>query len=142
VFDRLAANDDGWSITPQNSRSYLLGLIRSANDRIASGFTDDPLRSGITVVRAVHITELRSRIDGLRSRYGLGAFTYSRPALSPAAMAVSAKDVAELRAALSEAYTASGGVPPLYTDPVLVPGSTMVKAVHITELRAAILLLE
>lgn len=38
VFDRVVSNDAntvGWNITPTNSRSYLLGLIRSANERLA-----------------------------------------------------------------------------------------------------------
>ena len=36
VFDRVVTNDAGWNITPKNSRSYLLDLIRQANQKIAT----------------------------------------------------------------------------------------------------------
>jgi Calx-beta domain len=36
-------------------------------------FTDDPVQAGVTGVRAVHLTELRSVIDGLRATYSLPA---------------------------------------------------------------------
>jgi hypothetical protein len=39
VFDRIVSKDastTGWNITPQNDRSYLLELIRQANQKIAA----------------------------------------------------------------------------------------------------------
>src|SRR5207245_1931601 len=36
-----------------------------------AGFTDDPLVQNTTIVRAVHVNELRGRIDSLRLRYQL-----------------------------------------------------------------------
>ena len=40
-------------------------------------FTDDPLIAGSSVIRAVHIMELRSRIDAVRVRFGLGAYPFA-----------------------------------------------------------------
>ena len=47
----------------------------------AGGFTDDPLRPGVTPVRAIHFTELRARIDSLREAAGLGRFRWTDPVL-------------------------------------------------------------
>ena len=38
---------------------------------VTGSFTDDPLRPGVTPVKAVHFTELRTRIDALRRTRGL-----------------------------------------------------------------------
>ena len=40
-------------------------------------FTDDPLTAGTTVVKAVHLNELRAAIDNLRGRYGLAAYPWT-----------------------------------------------------------------
>ena len=44
-----------------------------------SGFTDDPLIAGSSAIKAVHITELRTRIDALRARYALGPYQVPQP---------------------------------------------------------------
>ena len=49
---------------------------------VASSFTDDPLQVGVTAIKAVHFTELRSMIDSVRSRYGLGAYGWTDAALT------------------------------------------------------------
>jgi alpha-tubulin suppressor-like RCC1 family protein len=105
-------------------------------------FTDNPLTAGVTVIKAVHLSELRSRIDAVRARYSLALFSWSRPLLTPGGSIVSALDVANLRAALAGAYTAAGRTPPAYVvDPTLGAGAT-VKAAHIAEIRAALLGIE
>jgi len=106
----------------------------------ARGFTDDPIVPGVTVIKAVHITELRDRIDAVRRTRGLAAFPYTNP--GPAAgTLISAVHVTELRAALTQAYIASGRPAPGFTDPGLGTG-VPVKAVHISEIRAALLAVE
>ena len=40
-------------------------------------FTDNPIQVGVTSIKAVHITELRQRIDALRIRFGLGAYSWT-----------------------------------------------------------------
>jgi hypothetical protein len=97
--------------------------------------------AGITRIRAVHIFEMRTRIDVLLVRSGLPGYPWAEKALIGAV--VKGSHVSELRAALADVYwrrVFNRG--PAYTDPVITPGVTPVKAVHITELRAAILALE
>ena len=40
-------------------------------------FSDDPLTAGSSLIRVVHITELRTRIDVQRARFGLAAFAWT-----------------------------------------------------------------
>lgn len=103
-------------------------------------FTDDVLIAGSTIVRSVHIRELRDRINALRVRLGLAPFAWTDPVLD--GMSVKAVHLVELRSALRGAYVAAGLTPPSYTDPDLTPHETVIKAVHVAELRAALGALE
>lgn len=107
-----------------------------------SAFTDDPLTAGVTFVRTVHVTELRTRIDSLRVHFGLGAAVYTDPTLTAGATIVRGVHIQELRQALVEAYQAAMTAPPSFTDPSLQSGTTQIRAVHITELRVAVEVLE
>ena len=105
-------------------------------------FTDNPLMAGVTVIKAVHLNELRSRIDAVRVLNSLAPFSWSRPVPTPGGSIVSAADVANLRTALAEAYSAAKRTPPTYVvDPTLGAGVT-VKAAHFAEIRAALLGIE
>ena len=106
----------------------------------AGSFTDDPLISGGTVARAIHVTELRNRIDVLRVRYGLGTFPWTDPALGPGAT-VQAVHLTELRTALQQAYAAASRTFPGVTD-TITARSTRIRAVHVQELRDAVVALE
>jgi hypothetical protein len=106
----------------------------------AGTFTDDPLISGVTYVKSLHITELRTRIDVLRVGRKLPTFPWTDPALGPGA-AIRAIHVVELRAALEQAYGAAGLPPPFFAD-AITPRSTPIRAVHIQELRQAVVGLE
>jgi hypothetical protein len=103
-------------------------------------FTDDPLIPGVHMMRAVHITELRGRIDALRKANGLPATGWTDPTLSTA-VAVRAIHVREMRSALNEVYARRSLPPPTYSDSNLGTGTTVIKAAHIIELRAAVLAL-
>jgi hypothetical protein len=85
-------------------------------------FTDDPLVPGVTMIQAVHITELRARIDALRIRYGLAAFSWTDPSLTVGVTLVRAQHILDLRTALAEAYAAAGqpapGIPTRAWPPV------------------------
>lgn len=98
-------------------------------------FTDDPLASGLTVIKAVHVTQLRDRINGARTARGLAAATWGR-AITPG-LTVLPSDITEMRTKLAEVYTADGEAPPTYADSAL-PAGTLIKAAHIAELRAAV----
>jgi 6-phosphogluconolactonase len=105
-------------------------------------FIDDPLTALTSLVKAVHITELRTRIDTVRAQYGLEPFTYTDPTLTVATTGVRAVHVDDLRAALGAVYSAAKMTAPSYTDPSLTSGSTIIKLLHIAELRAAVLAIE
>ncbi len=102
-------------------------------------FTDDPLSPGVTTIRAIHVDELRARIDTQRARRGLQPFPWSEPTLTPGVTRIHAHQIVELRNALSGAY-AAGGVLPQFEP--LMASVTVVRAAHISELRNAVLALE
>jgi hypothetical protein len=106
----------------------------------AGPFTDEPLMAGASMVRAVHITELRNRVNAQRLRFGLGAASWTDPALGAGGM-IKAQHVSELRVAMQEAYTQAGVSFPSLQDPVLAPG-TPVRAVHLSQLRVVVKNLE
>lgn len=110
-----------------------------------SGFTDDPLVAGTTSIKAIHITELRSRIDALRVHWGLAAYGWTDANLT--GVATKAVHVTEMRTALGNAYDAAIAAGrhvthPSFTDNPLTVQQTKVKAVHISELRSDVLTLE
>lgn len=106
-------------------------------------FTDESLVAGVTVVKRVHLTELRTRIDALRARFGgLPAFSYTDPAITAGVTTIKAQHIVELRQALAPAYLAATGTTATYaTDPSLATGAGIKKA-HISELRVRVLAIE
>ena len=108
----------------------------------AARFTDDPIRPGVTPIKAVHFTELRTRIDALRAVAGLAPFGWTDPALRPGVTSVRLAHLTDLRAALAQAYAAAGRPAPRWTDAAPAGGATAIKAAHLTELRAAVVALE
>ena len=143
------ANGDGaatWRELGQQGRpagSATSGVRRGAGMRSwGASFSDDPLRPGVTPVRAVHLLELRARVDGLRARAGLAASGWTDATIRPGATPARAVHVTELRKALAAAYAAAGRPAPGYTDPVVTAGATVLRAAHLTELRAAVVALE
>ena len=105
-------------------------------------FTDDPIVPGVTPIKAVRFTELRMRIDALRSTGGLTRFSWTDPVLRPGVTRVRRVHLLELRQALAEAYSTAGRAAPRWTDASPAAGSTPIRAAHVTELRAAVLALE
>jgi subtilisin-like proprotein convertase family protein len=105
---------------------------------LSDDFTDPSLAVG-SIVRAAHITELRTVVNAARSAVGLGAFTFTESDLA-VGFVIKAVHVTELRTALAEAYSHVGREPPTYTG--AAPGiGVPVLLSHITELRAAVLAL-
>ncbi len=105
-------------------------------------FTDDPLVPGETPVRAVHFTELRTRIDSLRVTAGLAHFAWTDPVLTAGVTRVRLMHLLELRSALAAAYAAAGRPAPSWTDEALTAGAMPIRAAHLMELRAAVMALE
>ena len=130
---RVSATDPAGQSAAQ---SFTVRVTRSAP------FTDDPLQPGVTPVRAVHFTELRTRIDGLRRGSGLTAFPWTDPVLTPGETPVRIVHLLELREALAAAYAAAGRPAPRWTDATPAAGTTPIRAAHLTELRSAVTALE
>jgi hypothetical protein len=103
-------------------------------------FTDLPLQQSITVIRAVHINELRQRIDAQRVRFGLPLYMWTDPVLT-IGLPIRAVHVLDLRIALGGAYLNAGIMEPPCTDPSLAAGLA-IKVEHIAELRAAVAAIE
>jgi hypothetical protein len=99
-------------------------------------FTDDPLIAGTTLVKAVHVNELRQAVNAMRAAAGLTASSFTDPVLTQ--IAVKAVHVQELRTALAQARMALGLPTLMLTDPTLTPGTTPIKAVHVQELRGGV----
>ncbi|MCY4508349.1 MAG: M64 family metallo-endopeptidase [Acidobacteria bacterium] len=105
-------------------------------------FTDPVITPGATPVRAVHFTELRTRIDGVRASVGLGPYTWTDPVLTAGSTRVRLVHLLEMRWALTPVFAARGGGPPFWTDAAPTAGSTPIRAAHLLELRAAVVALE
>ncbi len=130
---RVTATD---AVGQSAARSFTVTVARSAP------FTDDPLQPGVTPLRAVHFTELRTRIDALRRGSGLEPAPWTDPVLTPGETPVRLVHLLELRAALAQVYAAAGRAEPRWMDATPVAGATPIRAAHVTELRAAVLALE
>jgi hypothetical protein len=100
-------------------------------------FTDDPVVTNVTAIKAAHITELRGAVNALRATAGLTASAFTDPVLS-SSIKVKAIHVLELRTASSAARTALGLSSVSYTDVSLTPGNSGVRAVHVQELRGSV----
>ncbi len=102
-------------------------------------FTDSTLVAGVTPLRAIHITELQTRINAQRQGLGLNAFAFST--LTANSTTIQVGHISELRASLAEAYAKAGMTLAAFTDPTLTT-STPIKRIHIQELRDALGALE
>lgn len=132
---RLVPFDTG----PQCSDS-VHPYIRRLPPPALGGFTDDPLTSGATI-KAVHVTELRVRIDALRAAQTLPAYGWSDPVLTAGSSVVRARHIVDLRTALTEAYVAAAVTPPVFTGAGPDIGAT-IRTEHIADLRRAVVALE
>ena len=132
---RASATDPGSLSAVQAFRVTVEAMVRVP-------FTDDPIVPRVTPVRAVHFTELRTRIDDLRTVAGLGGFAWTDPVLTAGVTRVRLVHLLELRSALAVAYAAAGRTAPSWTDPPPAPGATPIRAAHLMELRAAVVALE
>jgi hypothetical protein len=101
-------------------------------------FTDDPLAAGDTAVKAIHVTELRTRVDAARTGYGLSPWPWTDPTLVPGVTVVKALHIQELRTALAAVYSAAGRTLPTWSVPTIVRGATVIAATQIAELRSAV----
>jgi len=128
-----------------NAGSQRLGTVTIAGQtfsvtQAAAPFTDDPLVAGTTVVKAVHFTELRVRIDAQLGRFGQSPHSYGN-AISVGAT-VRTVDLTEMYAALNDALVAASPSQMTIAVPTITPTITMAIVSHINTLRVALLALE
>ena len=96
-------------------------------------FSNDPLSAGVTA-QAVHITQLRTAVNAMRTAAALGQQMFADSPLT-AGTPIRAQHITELRAALDQARSVLGLPQIVYTDATLTAGATTLKAAHITDLR-------
>ena len=101
-------------------------------------FTDDPLQVRVTPIKAVHLTELRTAINTLRTRYGLSTVTFPSGAIA-SGIVIKASHLTELRSALEPVYTAAGLALPTWSPVTITAGATVITAAQITGVRVATL---
>ena len=94
-------------------------------------FTDDPLVAGSTIIKAVHLAELRTAVNAVRALAGLAAATFT-DAATPGVI-VKAVHINELRTDLDQAMSALGFPTGGYTD--TLTAGVVIKAIHFQEIR-------
>ncbi|HUP45267.1 MAG TPA: fibronectin type III domain-containing protein, partial [Thermoanaerobaculia bacterium] len=99
-------------------------------------FTDDPVFTNDTIVRAVHITELRTAVNAVRAAAGLSSAIFTDTIAAGGIM--KALHITELRSNLDEVRAAIGVPAISYTDSSIAAGVTIIKAAHIRELRSGV----
>ena len=63
----------------------------------AFAFADPTLTPGTTVIKAIHMNELRGIINAARSSLGLAAITYTNPSIVAPTSVISSADLNDLR---------------------------------------------
>lgn len=106
-------------------------------------FTNDPIVPNVTLIRAEHVRELRSRISRLRGRFGLAAYPWEDGTLTENVTKVKARHVQDLRDAVCDVYEVIYGrsSPSICTAPTLVPGQAVDDS-HVANIRAAVFAVE
>jgi hypothetical protein len=94
-------------------------------------FTDNPVTVGSTLVKAVHVTELRQAVNAVRAAANLSAATWTDSSLTN--IQIKAVHIQELRTNLDQALSTLGLATSSYTDASL--SGVAVKKVHLDELR-------
>jgi hypothetical protein len=98
-------------------------------------FTDNPVLSQTTAIKAIHVTQLRTAVNAVRAAAGLGAASWVDNPLQQFITTVKAQHITQLRNAHDPARAAIGLGVISYQDPTLTPGVTVVKAPHVQQLR-------
>jgi hypothetical protein len=99
-------------------------------------FTDPTLTAGVTMIKTVHLNQLRTAVKAVRVLAGLGAATFTDPTLTAGVTQPRAVHVTELRSALAAGRSALALTAVRVTDAGLT--ALPVKAVHLLELRGGV----
>lgn len=129
------------SVAPDTAYLYRIIAVRSGTVSNPSDpdlatttiFTDASLAAG-TIIKAVHVTQLRTAVNAVRASAGLSAATFTDMDLTGAA--AKAVHAQELRTALDAARAALALDSLTYTDPALTAAT--IKRAHLIELREGV----
>jgi hypothetical protein len=135
-----AHTDSG--LTPDQTYVYVVRAVRTSETSTFSApdaatmviFTDPTLTTSI-VVKEIHLTQLRTAVNAMRTAAGLSPSSFTDVIVTAGTTTIKAAHIIELRTALNAARTPIGLPPLTYTDASLTAGITMVKGVHFTQLR-------
>jgi len=113
------------------------GSVASSTANVSVTFTDthstdQTLTTGLTVVLATHIVELRTRINAVLTAHSQLPIAWAET-LSAHVTVIKAAHVNELRSAVTTLYAALGQPAPTFTGTITV--GSLVRAQHIAELR-------
>ena len=126
------------TVSPNTNYLYQVRQLNGINSAsVYAGtfaFADDPLVANTTIVKAAHLSELRTDVNSMRVFAGLSASSFTDPTLNTSTP-VRAVHITELRSALNGARTALGMGTIAFTDSSLTTGVTVIKAAHVSELR-------
>ena len=130
---RVRVIDNQGALSPPGPVAMATAITFQDSELIA---VNDPQGRQATVVKAVHVNDLRLAVGGVRRAGGLPATVWQESVL--AGVPIRAAHVNELRAGLDEGRAALGLPTPAYTDVTLHtgPNGTRVKKVHFEELRS------
>ncbi len=131
----------GWSgggCSGTGTCTVTMNADTSVKATFSKTYTDDPITSQSTLIKAAHITDLRQAINTLRSNNSLSAFTFTDSTLTAASTQVRKVHITELRTALDGVYDAQAKTKPTYTNPTITAGQTSIKKAHIAEIRSAV----
>jgi subtilisin family serine protease len=113
------------------------GSVASSTAKVSVTFTelhstDQTLTTGLTVVLAAHILELRARINAVLTAHSLPTITWAET-LSTHVTVIKAAHVNELRTAMTALYAGLGLPPPTFTGTITI--GSIIRAQTIAELR-------
>jgi uncharacterized repeat protein (TIGR01451 family) len=98
-------------------------------------FTDDPVITGTTIIKAAHVTELRTAVNAVRVAAGLAPAMFTD--VISAGVVVKALHINELRSNLDTARSTLGLPAIVYSNPTLAAGSD-IRADDIREIRSGV----
>lgn len=135
----LTSGDRYYFIVKAYSASGVLSAPSNEVDGLVPWppFTDDPLLPGVHTAKAVHVGELRARIDALRKDRGQPVWSWEPV---DAGTAILASHITELRKLLYAEFVGRGKTPPAHLTLPLNAG-TAIRASDITDLRLAVMAL-
>jgi hypothetical protein len=129
-----------------NGTGYRYEILALANGPVSLGYSNvelvipfawtDPSLGAGTIVKAAHLTELRSAVNAARTALGWGTLTFNGT-IAPG-QPVLRSHLVDLRAAVDAVRAGAGMSPVVYADPTVTVSVTPIRALHVLDLRAAL----